>query len=231
MVVVPILVAVFALATVPAVRAVESSIDRTALADLYQAMGGAQWTRSSNWLDPNASMCSWHGVVCAPPGGCPTIDGTSVECRVAELNLGFNGLVGPIAAAVEQLANLTKLVLGGNALGGTIPSFGALVKLEWLDLNSAQLTGSIPEFDTLTNLKQLDLSHNQFEGTLPTFVRSTRLERLNVKQCDGLTGTIPSFSTMTQMQSMYLGQNRFVGSIPDFDALIHHFLRSLSCSF
>jgi Leucine-rich repeat (LRR) protein len=214
---------------IPAARAVDSVDDRNALADLYQAMGGAQWTNNSNWLAPDVSMCSWYGVVCSPPDGCPSTGGTSIECRVAELDLGSNSLVGPIAPAVQQLVNLTKLVLSGNVLGGTIPNFGALASLEWLDLHAAQLTGSIPEFETLVNLRRLELYENQLEGTLPTLSHSIRLEYLDVAPCYGLVGTIPSlFSTFVQMQILYLSGNQFTGHVPAFEALVK--LRKLSLS-
>jgi Leucine-rich repeat (LRR) protein len=207
-----------------AVLAIDSIVDRNALADMYQAMGGAQWTNNANWLAPNVSMCSWYGVVCAP-GACPTSD-ASVECRVAELGLGANGLQGAIAPAVLQLTNLTKLVLAGNALAGTIPSFRALTSLTWLDLNTAQLTGSIPEFETLVNLERIELFENHLEGTLPSFANSVRLAYLDLNPCYGLTGTIPPFSTLVLMQTLQLGRNQFDGSIPHFNALLQ--LRFLS---
>jgi Leucine-rich repeat (LRR) protein len=211
------LVAMFTLATVllPAAHAVDSAIDRNALTDLYRVMGGDGWANSAYWLTPDISMCSWYGVVC---GSCPTND-ASIQCRVTELNLGVNGLQGPIAPAVQQLTNLTKLVLGGNALGGTIPSFSALTSLQWLDLNTTQLTGSIPEFQSLVNLRRIVLYGNELQGTLPTFANSVRLEHLDVGLCYGLNGAIPSFSNLVELQKLYLGQNRFSGSVPALTTL------------
>lgn len=106
----------------PSVRAIDWAADRRALTDLYQAMGGAQWTRKTNWLASNISMCSWYGVVCAP-AVCKTaaLNATDIECRIVELDLGANNLQGSIAPAVQQLTNLTKLVLQRNAITGTIP--------------------------------------------------------------------------------------------------------------
>ena len=198
------LVALFTLAAflLPGARAVDSIVDRNALADLYQAMGGAQWTTNTSWLAPNVSMCSWYGVVCAPPVLCSSANGTSVECRVAELNLGANGLQGPISPAVQQLANLTKLVLGDNALGGTIPSFSALASLEWLDLNTARLHGSIPEFDSLVQLQQLNLGSNRLEGTVPVFATLAQLQHLYLDN-NLLSGTVPAFVTLLQLQFLY----------------------------
>jgi Leucine-rich repeat (LRR) protein len=211
------LVATLVLASLllPAARAVDSVVDRTALVDFYQAMGGAQWIRNASWLAPNMSMCSWYGVVC---GSCPITNGTSVECRVAELNLGLNGLQGPIAPAVQQLANLTKLVLYGNALGGTIPSFSALTNLQWLDLKTAELTGLIPEFDALVNLRFLNLFDNRLTGTIPAFTALTQLRSLYLNT-NSLTGTLSAFATLVQLEELNLSNNKLTGTIPDFSAL------------
>jgi Leucine-rich repeat (LRR) protein len=212
------MLAVFASVLLPVARAVDSVVDRNALTDLFRAMGGAQWTNNSNWLAPDVSMCSWYGVVCTPPGGCPSTGGPSVEYCVAELNLGANSLVGPIAPAVQQLANLTRLVLGGNALGGTIPSFGALTSLEWLDLSAAQLTGSIPEFETLVNLTHLELWGNGLDGTLPAFAALSQLQYLDSGD-NVLKGTLPAFEALAQLQFLDLGGNLLEGTLHSFSTL------------
>ena len=156
----------------PPVLAIDSITDRTALESIYQGMGGAQWTRQTRWLASDVSMCAWFGVKCQT--GCPT-NSTSIECRVVELSLASNRLQGAISPGIEQLANLTKLVLGRNALAGTIPSFNASVNLQWLDLNTASLTGSIPDLRALRQLRRLELFGNRLGGTLPDFAHATQV--------------------------------------------------------
>jgi Leucine-rich repeat (LRR) protein len=202
------------------VRAVDSITDRSALIDVYHAMGGAQWTSRGGWLAPNVSMCSWFGVVCQP--GCPSgtsSSGASVECRVVELDLASNNLRGAIAPALQLLANLTRLKLGGNPLSGTIPSFSALKRLHWLDVNSASLTGSIPDFQALVSLERLELYGNHLTGTLPSFAGLPRLLYFDVEPCFGLVGPIPSFPP--SIDTIYLGQNLLNGTIPNLASLVN----------
>ena len=69
-----------------------------------------------------------------------------------------------------NLANLTRLGLGGNQLRGEIPpELGNLANLERLNLNDNQLTGQIPpELGNLANLTVLDLNDNQLTGEIPS---------------------------------------------------------------
>ena len=197
--------------------AVDSAADRSALTSVYHSMGGVMWATQTNWLAPNVSMCLWYGVSCQT--GCPS-NSTSTECRAVELDLASNGLRGPIAPELEQLVNLTSIVMGHNELSGTIPDFDTLSSLKWLDLNSASLTGSIPEFHRLVSLERLELFENRLQGTLPSFVTSVRLAYLDLSPCYELVGTLPSFSNLIQMKTLYLSQNQFIGTIPSYATLV-----------
>ena len=57
--------------------------DRAALEALYDATGGADWTESTSWKTA-APLGEWHGVT------------TDAVGRVAGLDLGYNGLAGPL---------------------------------------------------------------------------------------------------------------------------------------
>jgi len=121
--------------------------DRGALSVLYQATGGANWTRSDNWLT-DAPLSAWYGVT------------TDAGGRVTELRLPNIGLSGPIPD-LSALTNLTRLYLGSNQLSRTIPSkLGDLANLEVLMLAGNQLSGCAPAIwqDVLYNdLDQLGL--------------------------------------------------------------------------
>ena len=106
--------------------------ERDALVALYNAAGGANWTRSASWLT-NAPVGQWHGV---------TIDANG---RVAGLDLQNNALSGEIPVELGSLTNLEQLRLNGNQLTGEIPnSLGLLENLTLLHLVGNQLTGCVP---------------------------------------------------------------------------------------
>ncbi len=106
--------------------------DRAALEALYDATGGAGWVASTNWRT-SAPLDEWYGVT------------ADADDSVTGLELGFNGLTGPIPVELGGLVNLQRLDLFSNDLTGPIPSeLGSLVNLETLDFGGNELTGSIP---------------------------------------------------------------------------------------
>ena len=86
-----------------------AAADRAALAALYDATGGPNWENSTNWKT-SAPLNQWWGVQ------------TDATGRVTVLNLGENGLRGPLPAALGDLTHVYRLSLWGNDLTGSIPS-------------------------------------------------------------------------------------------------------------
>ena len=88
----------------------ESSVDRTALAALFDATGGTEWRRSQNWIS-DVSMRQWQGVVVNHESG-----------RVTHLMLTSNGLRGELPSELQALEELEELLLAGNeGLTGCVP--------------------------------------------------------------------------------------------------------------
>jgi hypothetical protein len=108
------------------------------------------------------------------------------------LDLRFNQFDGPIPDLSGT--SLTRLLLRGNQLTGTIPTWlGSLTGLTYLYLAENQLTGDIPtELGSLTNLQQLFLGHNQLTGTIPA-----------------------SFGGLTNLTSFFAYHNDMSGVLPD----------------
>ena len=77
-------------------------------------------------------------------------------------------------------------------LGGRLPpGFGALTKLQYLDLNGLGIEGALPAgMANMTGLTHLDLGYNHLEGAVPDgFSRLTNLQYLDMSlspQLDGL---------------------------------------------
>ena len=100
--------------------------DRTALLELYSALGGPSWSRRSGWDDPAVDVSMWEGV-------------TVLRGRVVMLRLRANGLDGKLPVrALARLDALRWLDLSANSkLRGAVPPPWALGggALDWLDLS------------------------------------------------------------------------------------------------
>ena len=202
--------------------------DKAALEALYDATGGAQWTRSSNWKT-SSPLDEWEDVT------------TNADGRVETLWLDFNNLVGSLPSALWNLTELKQLFLGGNpmltgaipaqvanlskleqfsteesSLNGEIPAaLGTLSELRNVQLQKNSLSGSIPaELGNLTNLIQLHLNDNSLSGTIPAALGGlTSLTRLEL-QNNELSGRFLLNWELTELVYLYLHSNQLSGEIP-----------------
>ncbi|MDY8138495.1 hypothetical protein [Aquimarina sp. 2201CG5-10] len=100
--------------------------ERQALINLYNAVGGANWTNTlannQSWLinDANSSICDWYGVIVQ-------------DNKVVELNLNNNNLTGTLPDVFANLPSLKKINFSNNKLGGAVPlSLTTITTLETL---------------------------------------------------------------------------------------------------
>ena len=178
--------------------------DRAALAALYDATDGSNWTTSTNWKTTEP-LSAWHGVT------------TDAGGRVTQLSLSGNGLSGEIPAALGDLSELLTLWLDDNQLTGSIPAaLGDLSNLLNLDISENMLTGSIPaELRSLTNLRYLYLHNNELSGEIPAELGDlSSLLRLRLNDNE-LTGSIPAkLGDLSNLEILWLYSNELTGSIP-----------------
>ncbi|MEP4532285.1 MAG: T9SS type A sorting domain-containing protein [Cyclobacteriaceae bacterium] len=122
--------------------------DSLAMVSLYNALNGASWTNSANWLSGN--LASWNGL--------------SVESdRVIDLSLPGNNLEGVLPADLAYADSLINVNLSGNAIADAIPnSFQELGVLENLDISGNRIK-SIPVLNSLTSLAVLNVSNNNLQ--------------------------------------------------------------------
>ena len=83
-------------------------LDRQALVAIFDATGGPNWKKSTNWVTA-VPISEWYGV------------GTDSGGRVSSLDLVDNGLNGAIPPEIAILTNLENLKLADNVLLGCIP--------------------------------------------------------------------------------------------------------------
>ncbi len=218
--------------------------DRATLITLYNALGGPNWLRSTNWLS-DLPLDTWQGVE------------TDDDGRVTGLELGFNNLGGVIPPELGNLTRLRELYLYDNdrmsciippELGNltnlrrlsmftipivlaifppvwdpipnpecTIPpEMGNLTSLQELHLGLIELSGGIPpEFGNLANLQVLDLGYNALTGGIPSELgKLTNLRSLSLGYNKLSDSIPPELGNLTNLQELHLDLNELSGSIP-----------------
>lgn len=183
--------------------------DSIAAVQIYNATGGTDWTRRSNWLT-NATINRWQGV---------TVEGG----RITQLALDSAGLRGVLPIAVSSLTALKVFRARGNSLEGTFPTGILLLpQLQELSLSNNQFTGEIPNgISSMVGLTSLRLDGNRFAGQIPPEMCTL----LGLKEImlgnNQLVGTIPTcFARLPVLERLDLSNNRFSGGIPvEFAAL------------
>ena len=215
-------------AAAPTAAPTPATTERGALIALYEAAGGAGWSRNGNWLS-DKPLDSWHGVTTDANGRVTALDlndnllygqipDLSALSNLTHLDFSSNYLRRSIPD-LSALSNLEKLYLSRNQLTGGIPDLNALPNLESLDLSSNQLTGEIPDLSALSNLRSLELSHNQLSGPIPNLSAPTSLTWLNLSH-NQLNGTIFGINLLISLRTLYLSHNQLSGPLPDLGSLV-----------
>ena len=141
---------------------VTNTQDREALAALYRATDGPEWTDSDNWLT-DAPLDEWYGVRLSPAG------------RVFDLLLSNNGLVGRIPHEIGDLTSLLRFEVHGNRLTGQVPSslFGTALKWLRFEQNAGLCAPGTPVF-----VEWLESLPNPYFGSFCNEADRTVLESL-----------------------------------------------------
>ncbi|XP_020580288.1 probable leucine-rich repeat receptor-like protein kinase At5g49770 [Phalaenopsis equestris] len=203
----------------------------------------SQWQNTPpSWGNNDPCSTPWEGIVCSDSRvtmltlNTMGIKGTlssdiSQLTQLQSLDLSLNSdLGGPIPPSIENLKQLTTLILAGCSFTGNIPQeLGNMAKLSFLALNSNKLTGRIPSsMGLLSNLYWFDLGDNQLTGVIPVSSNSTPgLDQLvNTKHFhfnkNQLSGAIPEslFSSKMTLIHLLFDSNKFTGQIPESLGLV-----------
>ena len=126
----------------------EFILTRYAMATLYYATNGANWTQNDRWLSADA-ICSWYGVLTntACSNTTQRLRRTLEQTQVAviHLDLSANRLEGSLPDELVFLTSLQNLNLSTNQLEGALPSGwgGFNHSFVSLDLSTNALQGTI----------------------------------------------------------------------------------------
>ncbi|KAG5235253.1 receptor protein [Salix suchowensis] len=182
--------------------------------------------------------CSWDGVTCNMKTG--HVIGLDLRCSMLHGTLHSN-------STLFSLHHLQKLDLSYNDFNRSVisSSFGQLLHLTHLNLNSSNFEGQVPpEISHLSRLASLDLSFNYLMLEPISFNKLaqnlTQLRELNLNEVNmslvvpssfmnlsssltslqlrscGLQGELPfSLGKLKQLEYLDLGSNNFIGPFPD----------------
>jgi len=202
------------------------------LINIYDEVGGSDWTDNSNWGNKNVDFCDWYGVVCASEEG---------GKHVTKLQLGSNNLIGTLPYSVYALPALTHLEVQDNPdLEVQFTNVGSARKLSFINIdktNVNSLTGigdvddalvslsmqdndfggiNLPqELFSFPRLKYLNIANSNLVGPLPPDIG--QLASLEEFHCsgNGLTGQIPfSIGNLSKIRVLAMSENDFSGTLP-----------------
>lgn len=164
--------------------------DREAVLSLYRALGGEQWTVSTNW-GSERPLEEWYGLY-------------TYQGRVYAIDLSANNLSGTLPEAVSTMDALKYLNLSSNNITGSIPEcYGELQSLAQLSLYNNRMSGEIPA--SLCNTPG-------WNYTWGYAIVGNRYNRFNLYGC-GITAPTLSL-TLTDGQTLsvdsdYYARNRY----------------------
>ena len=115
--------------------------DADVLRELYEATGGGGWTNSEGWLE-DRPLGDWYGV------------DVDADGRVSTVDLERNGLSGSLPGRLGELAGLTTLRIGDNALSGRLPASLSRTPLRELRYANTDLCVPVRLRDWLATIRQ-----------------------------------------------------------------------------
>ena len=208
---------------------------RFALATLYLATNGDQWSINTNWLNHSVHECDWftqenYGAELFDDQT-EYVTGSLTKCYndtdgdlYQHLWLHANNLQGTMPLELFQLMpSLRSIVFRTNKdLTGPISTeIGLLQRLESVTFSGTKLTGQLPsELGLLSSsMRNLAIGFAQLNGTLPSELGQLTNLFSFVVDSNLFSGTIPDeFSNLTNIEALYLWGNQLTGTLPTWVA-------------
>ncbi|WOL10073.1 hypothetical protein Cni_G18827 [Canna indica] len=184
----------------------------------YNLFHGPVPSGLGNLHDLNMYTIAGNQFVSSAPNGLEFLTAMTNSTKLEYLAINDNLLEGMIPDSVGNLSkSLTKFMLGGNRILGSIPaSIGQISSLSLLNMSYNSISGEIPpEIGQLKQLTVLDLAYNKLSGKIPADIGElTMLTKLGLFG-NQLEGSIPSsFGKLQNLISLDLSSNDLEGGIP-----------------
>lgn len=112
----------------------------------------------------------------------------SLLSELTVFNVGMNDLSSPLPP-LENLLNLTEVIINSNDFDGIMPSFESSTRLQTLDFSNNEFRGTLFNVDKLPELKTFKVSGNALTGEVPPSFQYLDLETLHIHQ-NGLSGNV-----------------------------------------
>jgi len=189
-------------------------IQRYALATIYFATGGPQWSLQLGFLSKREE-CEWWTLFNTEEGPFQVGVTCDEDRKVERLLIPGNSLTGELPPETALLNDLNHISMYSNGLSGTLPSeMQRLSKLDFIAFNNNNLSGNIPNWlGDLPVLRILGLGNNKFSGRLPSSIKNMMALRECSLDDNELFGDIDVFNNLENLQSLYLEDNLFSGEI------------------
>ena len=160
-----------------------------ALMAIYNATGGDNWTRSTNWGEGCPCENNWEGVTC--------IEGN----KLVTLSLGNNGLRGDIPEEIGDLAYLRDLYLNRNTINSLPNSIGNLTKLRYIFLDYTSITEFPSNVQHMEALSRIILQYTSINSFPANLAAAPNLEFLDLRgtQIDSIPESIENFPSLRSL--------------------------------
>lgn len=184
--------------------------DALELNNLYNSLGGSNWTDSTNW-NGNTSIDTWYGVSTDQDENviCIDMDGNP-DCTIA--SNGGNNINGEFPTL--NLPYLRSMHFYYDSIYGSLPDFSGTPSLETFTCSFNYLEGDLYSLESLSNLKYFDGRVNNFTGTMPSF-EGQNLIYISLSS-NNIEGTIPTFD-FDSLVYFNLSRNNIHSEIPTFE--------------
>ncbi|PRP83700.1 putative leucine-rich repeat receptor-like protein kinase [Planoprotostelium fungivorum] len=133
---------------------------------------------------------------------------SAVSNRLQGVNIDGNGITGQVPLLAGNFPALTSLVISGNLLNESTPSFTfSMPILSILDVSANNFFAFPNVVNTMTSLQQLRLSRNLNHWTMDSVqLNLPRLTVLSMYAC-GLIGSAPDISLLPSLQRAEMASN------------------------
>ena len=123
----------------------------------------------------------------------------------------------PSNVQIDDDVLLERLLMPGNSIAGTIPTWLAQLKhLQTLDLSTNNFHGSIPEvIGDISSLKYLNLMENSLTATIPSTLGNLVAIEALILGKNKLQGELPSaIGNLQKLLLLDVGSNEMTSTIP-----------------